>query len=268
MQRSSIFPKLIIFLFVLTAAAAPLLSPPANAGTLINGGHVSEEITFMGEIDTFTFTANPGDHVEIRMVDTTTDGNLVPRIELYGPSGGDFLKYAQNYTVSSIEYTILEGGTYTILAKDANSSSLGEIGIGSYELHYVNVPGPNTGQKETIYKVLTNSAAYTAQADYVTHIYGCMGENTIILQLGADAKLMNVLGSNTITIESRSDLFSVSRSGATVIFQGPNGTNLSIPATTTAQSIVFNDKELDLMINSGNVKLGNQAINTTSSSIL
>ena len=119
----------------------------------------------------------------------------------------------------------------------------------------------------TTYMVLTDNSTYTVQSGSTALIYGCKGENSIILESGANAKLMNVPGSNTITIESRSDLFSVSRSGATVTFQGTDGTILSIPATTTAQSIVFNDKELDLIIDSGNVKLDKQVINTTPSLI-
>jgi len=62
------------------------------------------------------------------------------------------------------------------------------------------------------------------------------------------AELLYFPGYNTVQILSDSNLFTVFRSGAFVIFQEPDGTGLKIPASTTVQNIVFNDKTLALMI--------------------
>ena len=71
---------------------------------------------------------------------------------------------------------------------------------------------------------------------------------------------MNFSGNNTITIEAESGLFTVSRSGASVTFDGTDGTILVMPATLTPQSIIFSDVNLDLVIVDGVVKLGAQVI--------
>ena len=90
--------------------------------------------------------------------------------------------------------------------------------------------------------VLTDTSPnFTIAAGNSDQVYGTAGANQITLQSGADAELINFPGSNTITIQSDSSLFTVSRSGASVIFEGSDGTELKMPATTTSQSIIFND---------------------------
>ena len=98
-------------------------------------------------------------------------------------------------------------------------------------------------------------------------IYGTDQANQITLESGVYAELVNFPGSNTVTIQSDSGIFSVSRSGATVTFEGPYGTMLKIPATETAQTIVFDDKSFTLKIDAGSVMLDSQVIGTTGTSL-
>jgi hypothetical protein len=84
---------------------------------------------------------------------------------------------------------------------------------------------------------------------------------------GAGAKMVNMPGNNKITIQSGSSLFSVSRSGASVTFEGTDGTIFKIPATKTAQTIVFDDKNFTLKIEAGSVMLDSQMIGTTRTSL-
>jgi len=114
---------------------------------------------------------------------------------------------------------------------------------------------------------LTDTTEYTIPVASNIKIYGTSGANNIILQSGAKAKLFNFPGNNTIIIQSDTNVFSVYRSGAMVTFYGTDGTLLSIPATSTTQSIVFNDKGLSLKIDSGSVMLGSQVVGTTSAAI-
>ncbi|MCP4116555.1 MAG: hypothetical protein GY737_14310 [Desulfobacteraceae bacterium] len=111
------------------------------------------------------------------------------------------------------------------------------------------------------YLTLLDNTNRILQSGSVTHVYGSQGENKITLQSGALAKLFNFPGSNSIIIEASTGQFAISRSGATVTFQGTDGTLLVMPATTTPQSIIFNDKRLNLKIYSGKVLLGDQTIN-------
>lgn len=116
----------------------------------------------------------------------------------------------------------------------------------------------NPGQ----YLTLTDSSPTILISGSVAHVYGCGGENNIIMEKGAGAKLINFPGSNTITIQSDASIFTIYRSGATVTFEGTDGTVLIMPATTTAQLIIFNDKHLNLKLDSSSVMLDNQKIGT------
>jgi len=119
------------------------------------------------------------------------------------------------------------------------------------------------------YVVLTqdNPNATVSSGESVT-IYGTSDANQITVESGADVELVNFAGSNTVGIELDSACFTVSRSGATVTFQGSDGTRLRIPATRTAQLIDFTDgPSLTLSIYNGQVMLDDQVVTTTAVSI-
>ena len=90
--------------------------------------------------------------------------------------------------------------------------------------------------------------------------YGSSGVNTIIMEANSGTRLFNFAGNNTIQIESVFDDFTVSRAGATVIFERANGTILVMTATEDVQSLVFSDQTLELVIASVSVMLGDQVI--------
>lgn len=122
------------------------------------------------------------------------------------------------------------------------------------------VPDPNI---TTQYKVLQDNGNELIASGTVAHVYGSAGANSVTLQPGAQARLMNLPGSNTITIQSAMSLFSVYRSGAMVTFEGSDGTVLTLPATPTAQTIVFNDDlSLELKISAGAVMVDSQTVGT------
>ena len=91
-------------------------------------------------MDTYTFSANVGDYIEIRMADTSEGNTLITRMELYGPSGGNAIAASSNNYVSVISLTITEAGTYTLLAKEVSAYN---ATTGSYNIYFVKVPGAN-----------------------------------------------------------------------------------------------------------------------------
>lgn len=121
--------------------------------------------------------------------------------------------------------------------------------------------GTNTNEPE--YVLLTDTSLYVVQADARVTIYGSNENNNITLNSKAHAELLNFPGNNTITIQSNSNLFTVSRSGAYVTFEGSDGTTLKIPATTSEQTIAFTDQTLTLHIQNGQVMLDDQIIDLT-----
>ena len=115
--------------------------------------------------------------------------------------------------------------------------------------------------QETVFILTDTSPDATISANIIGKIYGTAERNHITIESGANVELLNFSGSNTITIQSDPSLFTVFRSGAYVTFEGTDNTILKIPATTTSQTIIFNGVERILVIDSGRVLLGNQAIN-------
>jgi RNase P/RNase MRP subunit p29 len=88
---------------------------------------------------------------------------------------------------------------------------------------------------------LTNiSPNLTITGDSDVRVYGTSSSNQIVLASGTKAELLNFPGQNAVQIQSSADVFTVSRSGAVVTFEGSDGTVLKIPATGTGQTISFN----------------------------
>jgi hypothetical protein len=109
-----------------------------------------------------------------------------------------------------------------------------------------------------------NEPDYTVTTGSYTLLYGTFLPNQIILESGAMAELINFPGQNSIQIQSSSDLFTVSRSGTGVTFQGSDETILKIPSTTDVQTISFNGEERRvLQIHNNQIMLDDQIITTT-----
>ncbi|MDL1983973.1 MAG: hypothetical protein LWX54_07250, partial [Deltaproteobacteria bacterium] len=125
-----VFVCLMIFMFGPT---------PVYADSLINDGVISAMIDFPEDEDSYTFTANIGETVQIRMVDTSATA-FAPSLQLYSPSGGRINLGTPTWdgSVAAIQYTAAYTGTYTVLASDFN-----KVNTGSYDLYFAYMPGAN-----------------------------------------------------------------------------------------------------------------------------
>lgn len=124
----------------------------------------------------------------------------------------------------------------------------------------------NVIQEETITILTDASPNTTVEADSIATIYGTNGVNNITIKSGAEVELINFPGENSIIIQSQSS-FTAYRTGAMVILDGSDGTKIKIPATMTQQSIVLNDIERVLVIDSGRVMIGTQIVGLDSAAI-
>jgi hypothetical protein len=104
-------------------------------GALVNGGSRSETLT-VGDIDSYTFTAQIGEGVALHLVDVDATG-MVPRIFVYGPTGA-LVTNTWNNDVAALFFAAPASGTYTVVVTDLN-----ETGTGDYELHYARGTGAN-----------------------------------------------------------------------------------------------------------------------------
>jgi hypothetical protein len=119
----------------------------------------------------------------------------------------------------------------------------------------------------SVHVLTAASPDFTVPAGTHARIYGTSLSDVITLESGAKAELINFPGYNQINIASSSGLFTVSRSGTVVTFQGEDGTILKIPATMTFQTIGFTDGDLQLSIQGSQVVLGDQVIEAEQSPV-
>ncbi|MGE0816302.1 MAG: Ig-like domain-containing protein [Vicinamibacterales bacterium] len=128
----------------LVLAAMVMAGMPAAAwaqGALANGENHTGTITFAGEVQVWTFTANQGDAIELSIGERVRvpDSGFWPWIRLYGPTnaliGGNF-----NYgdLVAQISATAPLTGTYTVWVASADS---GNDALGDYTLTLARMPG-------------------------------------------------------------------------------------------------------------------------------
>lgn len=111
-----------------------------------------------------------------------------------------------------------------------------------------------------------SSSPFTLSGSSAT-VYGTENSDTIVVPQGISARFYNFQGNNTIIVNSSSTLFSVSRSGALVTFQGTEGTRLTLPATQSVQTLTFDDASFNFTITGNQVMLGGQIVSQQASPI-
>jgi hypothetical protein len=127
-------------------------APGADAdGVLTPGAVVSGQLA-EGAIDSYTFTANAGDRIDLRVTDTVA-GSFIPTVAIYNPTGG-LVSSALGTNVAAAGFSAATTGTYTVLIYDS-SSGLGSTG--PYLIHFVKAPGADADG------VLTPGAAVSGQ---------------------------------------------------------------------------------------------------------
>jgi hypothetical protein len=115
--------------------------PGANEhGTPSLSGAVFNEVIDVGDLDSYTFDANAGETVHVRMLDTTDDGgypySFRPDLRIYGVDGRLVAQHG-DYDVAAVRFQADATGTYTIVASD----DLYDPGAGGpYQLRVTRAP--------------------------------------------------------------------------------------------------------------------------------
>jgi len=136
------------FLFLLA-----LCINTAGADTLVNGANQTGIIFTNTVADSYTFTANTGDSINLRLGTT----NFYGKLQLYGPNGA-LLDAVGGYPVNDdpITYTATNSGTFTVLVSSAVTS-----GAGTYALHLAQIPEPFIVPAGDEGGAMTNGGNYT-----------------------------------------------------------------------------------------------------------
>jgi hypothetical protein len=93
-------------------------------GPITSGETLTGTISPVGHSDTWTFSANTGDAIVIRVGEITQSGSFTPQIRLKDPSAA-LLSTASGNVVAEIAVTAASSGTFTVIVDDAFGAATG-----------------------------------------------------------------------------------------------------------------------------------------------
>ncbi|MBX3743862.1 MAG: putative Ig domain-containing protein [Verrucomicrobiae bacterium] len=166
---------------LIVAPGTPSISPGDDGGPLVNGGFHTGVIA-LGDSDPWTFEANAGDKVVLRMGTST----YVPRLRLFDPNGA---MVAEAFNTASanrdIELTAVatNAGPYTVVAAPYYDN-----GAGEYSLSFVKAPGAITITEGDQGGPLTNGGIHPAEltvGDLDAWTFSAAAGDRVILRMGA-----------------------------------------------------------------------------------
>jgi len=125
----------------LTLARSPgavFVAPGDEGGPMTNGVMHTGTID-TGDLDVWTFSANSGDAIVVRVGETTdTSGNFTPWVRLYSPNG-TLLDSGFGALAGEAAVTATNSGQFTVVVGDANSALSGS---GTYRLTLAKTSDP------------------------------------------------------------------------------------------------------------------------------
>jgi trimeric autotransporter adhesin len=174
-----------------------------DGGAMTNGGNHAGTLT-VGDLDPWTFSANAGDNITLRLGSAGFHGNLV----LYGPDGSQLKTAGGNNDDWSLGYTATSPGTYTVVV-----SSFYQGETGAYTLHFLQIPGAFIVPPGDEGGALTNGAShagtitvgdldpwtFTASAgDNIALRLGSSGFHGNLVLYGPDGASLKTAGGNNV----------------------------------------------------------------------
>jgi len=165
---------LIYMLAFVVALIWPLAASAASVAT--NGSATSGTILVAGQTNSYTFTATAGENLQVRV--GKTSGTLVPRYDLYGPSGNFITSSYTSTVASAINAPASTTGTYTLVVSDfTNNGTTGNSGTGNYNL-FVTRSALGAGAEATVVPDGRATAATMALGDLASYTFtATAGEN-------------------------------------------------------------------------------------------
>ena len=153
------------------------LNDLAEPVPLASGEPVVASVDERGEMDVYSFDAQAGDVVRIRMKQLETA--LEPRIEVFD-SKGRILVREDSSTVATVSVQVEASGTFFIILSDQTSNVFGNYGTGSYEVSLLRLQdllsgAVSVGFEETVAASIDVSGefdvySFEAQAGHIVRI--------------------------------------------------------------------------------------------------
>jgi hypothetical protein len=167
-----------------------------EGGPMTNGGNHTGTNS-LGDLDLWSFTANAGDNIVLRLGTLGFDGNL----NLYGPNGA-LLKTAASGTDAELDYTATNSGTFTALVSSYYSGA-----TGTYVLHLAQFPETfivPTGDEGGPMTNGGNHAGTNSLGDLDMWSFTANARDNIVLRLGTTGFTgnLNLYGPNGAFLKS------------------------------------------------------------------
>ena len=158
----------------LVKAPGEFIVSPGEEGGPITNGETKEGTIKAGDLDMWSFHADSGDNVVVRVGEVTVTPDLQPRIRIYSPLGV-LIADGQGFNSAEVSVRTTNTGRFTIIV-----SAVFAGGAGTYQLHLIKAPGDffipvaDEGGPITPDSALTGSIQFGDMDPWV--FTGCEGE--------------------------------------------------------------------------------------------
>ena len=128
--------------YSITLAKGPgavTVSPGDQGGPMTNGA-IHPGSLYLGDLDTWTFTATQGDYVAVNVAEAVAGAEIVPWLRVVGPTGALIINVA-GAAVAEGGFNAPATGTYTVIV---GSDDPGFDAVGDYNLTLAKAPGAFT----------------------------------------------------------------------------------------------------------------------------
>ena len=164
------------------------------------GDTVADKISLGGQLKAYTFDANAGDGIAVRMGSTS---EVDPIISIFSPDGTNiknaFTSYDDSYSSAQLNATLDKKGTYTILASDYYANDTGDYSI---SLQRTN----NPGKAKPLASGDTVEDKMSLGGQLNSYIFQANGKNSrVIVNMGSTSKvdpIIQLFGPDGTNIEN------------------------------------------------------------------
>ena len=149
---------------------------PGNGTSVEFGNNIFGNINLASEAETYTFSANAGDSILIKM-GRITGTNFEQEIRLYSPTGNILERDWDTSNAAEIYQALPQSGLYTILACEYSG-----VDIGSYNLYIQRINNPGNAESFDLGNTTTASIALSGEAD--TYTFFAYAGEAVLIRMG------------------------------------------------------------------------------------
>ncbi len=146
----------------LAKTGSPVVTSPGDEGGPMTNGVMHTGTIDVGDLDVWTFTANSGDNLVIRMGKMVSSDTLYPYLRLYSPDG-TLLGTYNSTAAAEVSARATNSGTFTVVAGDFDGGNF--IGSGTYRLTLAKTGSPVVTSPGDEGGPMTNGVMHTGTID-------------------------------------------------------------------------------------------------------